>query len=168
MQQGELTRDMLAAMLRQLGIDRREFQTMIYAYPCKLTPSEEGGYLVIFPDVPEAITGGATRSNALEVAEDALATALAGYVHEEWDIPEPSPLAEDQDMVSVPAVVAAKLMLYSAMRAQRITPTELASKLEISGLAARKLADPDLVSTISQVEKALRVVGRSLVVSDVV
>ena len=141
---------------------------MIYAYPCKLIPDEEGGYFATFPDIPEAITGGATRSKALEMAEDALATALAGYVHEEWDIPEPSPPAEDQDVVSVPAVVAAKLMLYSAMRAQHITETELASKLEISELAARKLADPDLVSPISQVEKALRVVGRALVVSDVV
>ena len=137
---------MLAAMLRQLGtspriVDGESSKIMIHAYPCKLTPGEEGGYLVTFPDVPEAITGGATRSNALEMAEDALATALAGYVHEEWYIPEPSLPAKGQDVVSVPAVVAAKLMLYSAMRVQHIAPMELASRLGISELAARKVAN---------------------------
>ena len=69
---------------------------MIYTYPCELTPDEEGGLLATFPDVPEAITGGSDRSAALAMAEDALATALAGYVHERWDIPTPSEAAEGQ------------------------------------------------------------------------
>ena len=55
---------------------------MIYAYPCQLTPDEDGGLVVTFPDVPEPITGGSDRAEALAMAEDALATALAGYVHE--------------------------------------------------------------------------------------
>ena len=62
---------------------------MIYAYPCQLTSDEDGSVVATFPDVPEAITGGSDRSEALALAEDALATALAGYVHEKWDIPLP-------------------------------------------------------------------------------
>ena len=51
---------------------------MIYAYPCQLTADEEdGGLVATFPDVPEAITGGRDRAEALAMAEDALATALA-------------------------------------------------------------------------------------------
>ena len=35
---------------------------MDQAYPCMLTPDEEGSSFVVnFPDIPEAITGGATR-----------------------------------------------------------------------------------------------------------
>ena len=49
---------------------------MIYAYPCQLTPDEDGGLVATFPDVPEAITGGRDRGEALAMAEDALATAL--------------------------------------------------------------------------------------------
>ena len=63
---------------------------MIYAYPCQLTSDEDGTLVVTFPDVPEAITGGRDRPEALAMAEDALATALAGYVHEKRDIPPPS------------------------------------------------------------------------------
>ena len=50
---------------------------MIYAYRCQLTPDEDGGLVATFPDVPEAITGGGDRAEALAMAEDALATALA-------------------------------------------------------------------------------------------
>ena len=137
---------------------------MIYAYPCNLTPDEYGGLVATFPDVPEAVTGGPNRSQALEMAEDALATALAGYVHEKGEIPAPSAAVEGQDVVAVPTVVAAKLALYSAMRAQRITKVELARRLGISESAVRKLANPDHRSHITQVQKALRAVGQSLVI----
>ena len=47
---------------------------MQYTYPCILTPeSEAGGFSVSFPDVPEALTCGDCRTEALEKAEDALA-----------------------------------------------------------------------------------------------
>ena len=135
---------------------------MIYAYPCQLTPDEDGGYVATFPDVPEAITGGEDRTEALTMAEDALATALAGYVHEKWDIPSPSEPVEGQVSVPVPTVVAAKLALYSAMKVQRITKVELAHRLGVSESAVRKLTNPDHRSHMSQVQKALREVGRKL------
>ena len=135
---------------------------MIYAYPCQLTPDEEGGLVAVFPDVPEAITGGSDLAQTLAMAEDALATALAGYVHEKWDIPAPSEAADGQVLVAPPAVAAAKLALYSAMRAQRITKVELADRLGVSESAVRKLTNPDHRSHMSQVQKALRAVGRNL------
>ena len=115
---------------------------MIYAYPCQLTSDEDGTLVVTFPDVPEAITGGRDRPEALAMAEDALATALAGYVHEKRDIPPPSEAGVGQASVPVPTVVAAKLALYSAMRAQRITKVELADRLGVSESAVRKADQP--------------------------
>ena len=135
---------------------------MTYAYPCVLTPADDGRVSATLPDVPEAITAGSDRSEALAMAEDALATALAGYVHEKSDIPTPSEPAAGQASVPVSPVVAAKLALYSAMRAQRITKVELARRLGISESAARKLTNPDHRSHVNQVHKALRAVGRSL------
>ncbi len=141
---------------------------MIYAYPCELTPDEDGGLVATFPDVPEAITGGIDRSEAIAMAEDALATALAGYVHEKRDIPVPSRALAGQEIVAVPAVVAAKLALYAAMHEQRITKVEIAGRLGISESAVRKLTNPDHRSHISQVQKALKAVGRGLVVEDTI
>ena len=137
---------------------------MIYAYPCELTPDEDGGLVVAFPDVPQAITGGKDRTEAREMAADALASALAGYVHAQWDVPIPSQPIAGQELIAVPTIVAAKLALYSAMRAQRISNAELASRLEISEPAVQKLIDPERNSPIAQVQNALGTLGHSLVV----
>lgn len=139
---------------------------MRYAYPCTLVPEDGGGFFVSFPDVPEALTGGGDRLEALRMAEDALAVALAGYVHAGWDIPVPSAVAEKQHLVPLPPVVAAKLALYSAMRAQGITKVALGEKLGVSESAVRKLLNPEHRSHIGQVKNALRALGRCLVVED--
>ena len=137
---------------------------MIYAYPCDLVPEDDGGLVVTFPDVPEAITGGTDRVETRDMAADALAIALAGYVHQKRDIPSPGAAADGQELVAVPSVAAAKLALYSAMRAQRITKVELARRLGVSESAVRKLTDPGHRSHIGQVQKALQAVDRNLTV----
>lgn len=138
---------------------------MRYAYPCVLTPAD-GGFLVGFPEVPEALTEGATREEALVMAEDALAVALAGYVHLGRDIPQPGKLEPGLDLVPLPPVVAAKLALYTAMRAQGVTKVALAERLGLSEAAVRKLLNPDHRSHISKVDAALRLLGRTLVLDD--
>ena len=140
---------------------------MRYAYPCVLTADEEdGGFNVTFPDVPEALTCGDDRSEALEMAEDALVVALCSYVDTNEEIPVPGSAEDAQELVVVPPMVAAKLALYTAMRNQGITESELADRLDLGESAVRKLMDPGYGSHLTQVEKALRAVGRSLVVED--
>lgn len=136
------------------------------AYPCVLTREEDGGFSIGFPDIPEALTCGNDRADALTMAEDALAAALGAYVKRKEDIPVPSPVAADQALVAVPPVVAAKLALYTAMRRQELTRTALAERLELSEGAVRNLLNPDHRSRIGQIDKALRAVGRGLVVGD--
>ena len=141
---------------------------MQYAYPCNLIPDhEEGeGFIVTFPDVPGAITGAQTREESLFLAEDALVAMLAVYVQQQREIPTPSPVVDDQELVALPPIAAAKLALYTAMREQGITGDALAVRLNLSDSAIRKLLDPDCYSHISQIMKALRAVGRSLVIED--
>ena len=139
---------------------------MRYAYPCVLTPEEHGGYTVSFPNVPEALTCGDDREESLAMAEDALAVALGAYVRCREDIPMPDPPLPGQATVAVPVVVAAKLALYTAMREQGLTKVGLASLMGLSEGAVRKLVNPGHRSHIRQVEKALRKVGRRLVVED--
>ncbi len=139
---------------------------MRYLYPCILTPEKEGGFFVSFPDVPGALTCGDDRTEALEMAEDALVAMLAVYVQQQREIPTPSPVADGQELVAVPPIAAAKLALYTAMREQGITGDALAARLNLNDSAIRKLLDPDCYSHISQIMRALRNVGRSLVIED--
>ncbi len=52
---------------------------MDYAYPCLLTHDDGDAscYLVTFPNLPEALTAGATREESLLLAEDALVVLRA-------------------------------------------------------------------------------------------
>ena len=139
---------------------------MRYAYPCVLVPEESNGFSVSFPDVPEALTCGKDRSEALAMSEDALVAALGAYVRGGQDIPIPSTEAAGQPLVAVRPVVAAKLALYSAMRRQGISKVALAARIGVSEGSVRKLLNPDHRSHIGQVERALQALGRGLVVED--
>lgn len=59
-------------------------------YPVVLTEQPEGGFVVTFPDVPEAITQGEHQAEALMCAVDALDTALSFYVDDQQPLPLPS------------------------------------------------------------------------------
>ena len=146
---------------------------MRYAYPGSIVRDEEEeratgreAYNVTFPDVYGANTGGWSWEEALEMAKDCLGVALGMYVKAREDIPAPSPLVEGQVLISVAPIVAAKLALYAAMREQGVTNVALADLLGLQENAVRRLLDPGHRSHITSVEKALEVVGRSLVVED--
>ena len=55
----------------------------------QLEPDPDGGFLVTFADVPEAITHGDTRQAALVNATEALGLALRGYCVEGRELPKP-------------------------------------------------------------------------------
>lgn len=87
------------------------------AYPVTLTPDEtDGGFVVTFEDVPEAITQGETVAEALAEAADALEEAIAGRLRRGDPIPEPSPAA-DRPRIPVPPQTEAKVALYLAQKA---------------------------------------------------
>lgn len=137
---------------------------MRYAYPCRIVCHERNEYVVSFPDVPGALTGADDRSEALELAVDALSVMLAGYVKERRTIPVPSPVMDGQEVVAVDPVTAAKLELYSAMKDQGITRRALAKRMELSDTVVGRLVDPDRHSRIDHVMRALRVIGRDLII----
>ena len=148
---------------------------MRYAFPCDIVLDEEErkatgreAYVITFPNVPEAISGAWSWQEALEMAEDCLAVALSFYVDRCEDLPTPGPLADGQVLIAVPLIVAAKLTLYTAMREQGITGADLATKLDMPENAVHKLLDPNRFSHISHIERALKAVGRSLIVEDMV
>jgi predicted RNase H-like HicB family nuclease len=48
----------------------------MFLYPVTLKRDRDGGFVVTFKDIPEAITQGETKVGALTAARDALETAL--------------------------------------------------------------------------------------------
>ena len=134
------------------------------AYPVNLDRQGDGSVLVSFPDIPEALTEGATDEEALAEAEDCLVAALGGYIQARRILPRPSP-ARGRTLLPLPALVAAKSALYCAMRAEGVGNTALAERLGVTEGAVRRLVDPDHRSHIGQVEAALHALGQRLVIA---
>jgi antitoxin HicB len=135
------------------------------AYPVTLERDEVGRFVAFFPDVPEALTDGADEAAALNEARDALRVALAGYVHARRPLPRPS--RRKGPIVALPPLVAVKLALYQAIRAQAVTNVALAERLGITEGAVRRLVDPDHASRMEKLEAALEALGVGVVLEDV-
>jgi antitoxin HicB len=97
-------------------------------YPVTLTKDDNNTYLVTFPDVPEAVTFGETKEEAVAQAPDALLTVFDALMRDKREIPAPS--AKGQAFVEVPALETTKIELYRAMREQEIGKAELAKRLD--------------------------------------
>lgn len=138
--------------------------TMKIVYPVQLTPQEDNSVLVTFPDVPEALTDGATESEALTMAADCLVAALGGYIRLGRAIPEPSAPGETQSTVVLPLLVSAKLALYRSMRDAGLSCAEMAGRLRTEEKAVERLLDLDQRSYIERVDEALGILGKRLVV----
>jgi antitoxin HicB len=132
------------------------------AYPITLTP-DDGTILVAFPDFPEAQTFGETEADARARAVDALETAIIGRMTDREDIPRPSP-AEGRMTVALSSLAAAKLGLYRALREAGVTKAELGRRLGWHGPQIDRLLDLRHASRLDQLEQALRMVGKRLVI----
>jgi len=137
-----------------------------YVYPVTIERDEDGRYVARAADVPEAITDGATREEALREMSEALGAALAGYANEGRAVPGPSESAAGACLVPVAPLVAAKLALRAAMREEGVSNVALARRLGISEGAVRRLVDPDHASRLDGVVAALAALGHSLIIED--
>ena len=131
-------------------------------YPFKLEAAEEGGFVVSFPDIPEAITQGEDQDDALLQAADALETALDFYLEDGRPVPLPSKPKRNQPVVELPTSLAAKILLLNEMTAQKVRPAELARRLNITPQEVNRLVNIHHTSKIDGVTGALRALGKTL------
>jgi antitoxin HicB len=137
-----------------------------FVYPAHLTPDDDdGGFVVTFVDLPEAITQGDDLTDALRQGADCLEEAIAGRLRRHDGIPEPSPLEPSSYAIPLSAQMAAKAALYLALCQAGITQVELAARLHCDEKEVRRLLDPRHASKLSRLESALAVLGQQLVVS---
>ncbi|WP_026381839.1 type II toxin-antitoxin system HicB family antitoxin [Afifella pfennigii] len=57
-------------------------------FTINLHPQPEGGYTVLVPALPEVVTEGDTREEAVAMAREAIELVLEMYREEGWPIPD--------------------------------------------------------------------------------
>lgn len=135
-----------------------------FTYPVTLEAEPEGGYSVAFPNLPEALTHGRDRAEALTQAADCLEEALANRIVERLDIPRPS-AAKGRPTVAPGAVIAAKAALATALAESGTTRNALARALGVQAVEVRRMLDPRHATKIGRLEEALAILGQRLVVT---
>ena len=128
-------------------------------YPINLEPCD-GEYVVSFPDIPEALTQGDTREEALAMGLDALVTSFDFYFEDNQPVPAPGPVTGD--FVEVPASVSAKVLLLNAFLASGLTQVELASRMGVKKQEVTRIFDLHHSTKIDTVQKALSALGKRL------
>jgi antitoxin HicB len=145
---------------------------MSHVYSALLEPEPEGGFTVTFPEIGFRATYGATWDEALRQAEDMLEETVLGLIAHSEEVPEPAPQndaaagdATRRAPIALPALTAAKLELYRAMRQAGLDEAQLAQRL---GWPPKKIAhilDGYHAVRLEQLEAALAALGRRLVVT---
>jgi len=130
-------------------------------YPARI---ERDGrrHLVTFADIPEAITSGASRDEALSMAVDALMTAMDFYFEDRRLVPAPSRVKRGQVGIELPPSVAAKVLLLNEMVTQHKRPTELARQMDVRPQEVTRLLDLHHPTKIDAIATALAALGRRL------
>lgn len=136
---------------------------MSYSYAATFEPnSGNGGFIVTFDDVPEAITEGNDFADAYEMAMDALGVALLGYL--EMGKPRPRPVATGI-MISPEPDVAAKIAVIETFRQAGISERTLSERIGTSDGETRNILDLDATTRFSILLRALSAMNTAFVMT---
>ena len=134
-----------------------------FHFPAKFTRDrKEGGFVITFRDIPEAITESESIKNGFIEAADCLEEAIAGRIDDGLDIPEPSKPRRSEHLISVPAHTAIKAALYLAMVEKEMNKSELARRLNIDVREVRRMLNPHHGTKLPAMEQALEALGKHI------
>ncbi|MFZ0301614.1 MAG: type II toxin-antitoxin system HicB family antitoxin [Terracidiphilus sp.] len=131
-------------------------------YPVNLR--KDGKFiLVTFPDIPEAITQGSNRTEALEMAKEALKLSMEFYFEDMRPVPPSSAPRRGQPVVELPLSVAAKVLLLNEMVRQKVRPIDLARRIGTTKQEVNRLTNLKHTTKIDRIDAALRALGKRLI-----
>lgn len=131
-------------------------------YPIEMK-QDEGGFTVLFPDMPYGVTCGETKEEALLNAIDCLEEIIASLMKNKKQIPHPSP-ASKRPIITLTPTFTAKVLLYNALREKHMTKAELARQLNWKYPQVDRLFDTHHSSHLSQLIAAAAVLGKNFVI----
>ena len=131
-------------------------------YPVNLR--KDGKFiLATFPDIPEAITQGKDRAEALAMAREALEVSMDFYFEDQRPVPMPSKPKRGQAIIELPLSVAAKVLLLNEMLRQKVRPIDLARLIGTTKQEVNRLTDLKHATKIDRIDAALRALGKRLI-----
>jgi antitoxin HicB len=122
--------------------------------------NDEGTVLVTAPDIPELITFGETREEALMYAVGAFREAIAAYIHYKQPIPKPSKIRAKDDFVTLPLQTEMKIRMYESLKESGLKKADLARKLKLHRQEVDRLLDFKQATNLDRLESAFAAMGK--------
>jgi antitoxin HicB len=136
-----------------------------WIFPAVIEKLAEDDFLATFPDLPEAMTGGASLAEVRDNAADALEEVILAYLAHGQPIPAPRDPRGSEEAVILDPVTAARAALATAMRAKKISNVALAKTLGKTEGAIRRLTDGSSGVKIDTVLQAMNALGARAVLA---
>lgn len=131
-------------------------------YPAKFTPAKEGGYVVTFRDIPEAITQGDSLDEAMEMAHDVLVSSMDFYFEDRRAVSAPSAPRRGERLIELHPSIAAKVLLLNELVASGLSNAELARRMHAKPQEVTRLVDLSHTTKIDTIAAALAALGKRL------
>ena len=138
-----------------------------FKYPAVFQRGSGKRVFVQFIDMPRLATDGKDMREAMTEAMDALGSELSIRLSRREEIPPASLVKTGQIAVPVPLWLAPKLALFSAMREQNLSNSELAHRLGVNEKIVRRMLDPKHATKAEKIQAAIAIMGRQLAVEEV-
>lgn len=131
-----------------------------FVYPVLIEPVEGGGeFLARMADFPEVLTSGATEKGAIHAAEDALEEAVLGRLAHGLDVPLPSGAVDCANVVFLPPVTAARVLVEAKRRACGWSKSKLAREMGKDEKIVRRILDGRSGVSMEATLEALHALG---------
>lgn len=135
-------------------------------YPARFTRALEGGWLITFRDLPEAISQAEESEDRIEMASGCLQAAIEGRIGYDMGLfPPASAARRGEVLIAPPLETAAKAALYMAMKEAKVSKSELARRLKIDEKEVRRMLDTNHATKFPRLDMAVRALGRRLEIS---
>lgn len=134
----------------------------MYNYAIRFEQDTAPGLAVFCRDLPLLNSYGDDRDHAIREAVDAIETTLSIYVDQRESIPQASPVQPGEEVIHLPAVTVAKIVLWNEMMARDMRKADLCRLLGVAQTQGDRLVDFLHTSKMEAIEKALAALGKRL------
>lgn len=121
-------------------------------------------FVVSVRDLPEVVTAGDTREEAITLAADAIEVVVAVRIEKNMDLPPPSAIERGEVAVPLDPHIAAKAGVYVLWKRAGVSKAELGRLLNRNETEARRILDPRFGTRLDQLDEAAKALGGRLVV----
>lgn len=105
--------------------------TQALAYPAKIT-EEDGGFSIVFRDLPNIFSEGDTVDEAVFNAREVLDILLIDMVQDELDFPLPSAARKNEILIAASPEVTVPVLLLKLRKARHYTLADVANSMGVS------------------------------------